>query len=90
MFDFTVTGKPVFFLVPDLERYEAERGFYFDFRAEAPGPICSNVDELLAELKNIGADSKTYAAKYAAWQQKFNSLEDGKAAARVVEIVFGK
>ncbi len=90
MFDFTVTGKPVFFLVPDLERYEAERGFYFDFRAEAPGPICSNVDDLLAELKNIGAASKTYAAKYAAWQQKFNSLEDGKAAARVVEIVFGK
>lgn len=90
MFDFTVTGKPVFFLVPDLQRYEAERGFYFDFRAEAPGPICSTVDELLAELKQIGKNAHIYAHKYAAWQQKFNSLEDGKAAARVVATVFGK
>src|SRR5690606_29230843 len=31
MFDFTITGKPLYFLVPDLEHYRgALRGFYFD------------------------------------------------------------
>ncbi len=91
MFDFTVTGKPVFFLVPDLERYEAERGFYFDFRAEAPGPVCSTVEELLSALEAVKAGgAREYTTRYLQWQQKFNSLEDGKAAARVVQTVFAK
>ena len=31
MFDFSVTGKPMYFLVPDIEHYRGElRGFYFD------------------------------------------------------------
>ena len=90
MFDFSVTGKPILFLAPDLERYRAERGFYFDFEAEAPGPILMNDKEVLSALGKIDAISKTYADKYRAWQHKFNSLEDGGAAARVVENVFPK
>ena len=34
-----VTGKPMYFLVPDIEHYRGElRGFYFDLVAHAPGP----------------------------------------------------
>ena len=41
MFDFAVTGKPMFFFTYDLEHYRDEvRGFYFDFEAEAPGRCC--------------------------------------------------
>lgn len=90
MFDFSVTGKPILFLAPDLERYRAERGFYFDFEAEAPGPILMSDQEVLTALSKIDSISKNYADKYRAWQQKFNSLEDGRAAARVVENVFPK
>lgn len=88
MFDFTVTGKPVLFLAPDLERYRAERGFYFDFEATAPGPILKTDSEVVEALARIDEISAEYSVKYRAWQQKFNSLEDGKAAARVVDIVF--
>lgn len=88
MFDFTVTGKPVLFLAPDLERYRAERGFYFDFEATAPGPILKTDSEVVAALARIDEISAEYSVKYRAWQHKFNSLEDGKAAARVVDIVF--
>ena len=88
MFDFTVTGKPVLFLAPDLERYRAERGFYFDFEATAPGPILKTDSEVVAALARIDEISAEYSVKYRAWQQKFNSLEDGKAAARVADIVF--
>ncbi|MEY4648571.1 MAG: hypothetical protein RL009_987, partial [Actinomycetota bacterium] len=50
MFDYTVTGKPILFLAPDLERYRAERGFYLDYEAEVPGPIFKTADELTAAL----------------------------------------
>lgn len=88
MFDFSVTGKPIIFLAPDISEYEAKRGFYFDLRAEAPGPICSNSKEVIAALKDIEQLSKRYAGKYKAWQAKFNHQEDGKAAERVVSSVF--
>ena len=42
MFDFAVTGRPMVFFTYDLERYRDHvRGFYFDFDAEAPGPLLS-------------------------------------------------
>jgi CDP-glycerol glycerophosphotransferase len=88
MFDFSVTGKPIIFLAPDISEYESKRGFYFDLSAEAPGPICSNSKEVIAALKDIKQVSKSYAGKYKAWQAKFNHLEDGKAAERVVASLF--
>ena len=89
MFDYTVTGKPIMFLAPDLERYRAERGFYFDFEQLAPGPILNSDREVLQALGRIDQISKQYEPRYRAWQQKFNSLEDGNAAKRVVDIVWG-
>lgn len=90
MFDYTVTGKPIMFLAPDLERYRAERGFYFDFEELAPGPILNSDKEVLQALGRIEQISKLYEPRYRAWQAKFNSLEDGNAAKRVVDIVWGK
>jgi CDP-glycerol glycerophosphotransferase len=89
MFDYTVTGKPILFLAPDLERYRAERGFYLDYEAEVPGPIFKTADELTAALPNIDRISTEYAGRYRAWQAKFDHLEDGFAAKRVVEHVWG-
>jgi len=89
MFDFTVTGKPILFLTPDLERYRAERGFYLDYEAEAPGPIFDNASDLVASLGNIAEISTVFAPKYLAWQKKFNPHDDGHAASRVVENVWG-
>ncbi|MDN3309628.1 CDP-glycerol glycerophosphotransferase family protein [Microbacterium oryzae] len=82
MFDFSVTGKPMYFLVPDLAHYRGElRGFYFDLAERAPGPLVPDVDALLAAL---AADPAAYADRYAAWQRAFNAREDGRAAERVV------
>ncbi|MEY3846748.1 MAG: hypothetical protein RJA66_1015 [Actinomycetota bacterium] len=88
MFDYTVTGKPIIFMTPDLERYRAERGFYFDFESEAPGPILSTQDEVVAALLSLEEISRNYQNKYRAWQLKFDAHEDGKAASRVIAKVF--
>ena len=88
MFDFSVTGKPMVFLCPDLTEYRALRGFYFDFEAEAPGPILKKATEVVQVLKTLAKTEVKYAQKYKNWRKKFNRLEDGKASARVVDAVF--
>ncbi len=86
MFDFAGTGKPMVFFTPDLDEYsESVRGFYFDLRADAPGPVVETRDDLLAAVEAADGDRPRYAAKYAAWQEKFTPYDDGHAAARVVK-----
>ncbi|MDN3494722.1 CDP-glycerol glycerophosphotransferase family protein [Planococcus sp. APC 4015] len=83
MFDFSVTGKPLFFLVPDIEHYRGElRGFYFDLVAHAPGPVVGSQAELVAAMRDH--DPASFAGAYAAWREKFNARDDGHAAERVV------
>lgn len=83
MFDFSVTGKPMYFLVPDMEHYRGElRGFYFDLAEHAPGPMVRTQDELVAALAED--DRERYAERYDIWRAKFNSRDDGRAAERVV------
>ncbi|MEN9713781.1 MAG: hypothetical protein RLZZ164_445 [Actinomycetota bacterium] len=88
MFDFSITGKPMLFLAPDLERYKSEQGFYFDFENNAPGPILNTAEEVISALHRIDAISLEYQERYVAWQQQFNALESGNAAKRVVAEVF--
>lgn len=83
MFDFTVTGKPLYFLVPDMDHYRGElRGFYFDLAAHAPGPLVRSQDELVRAVRD--GDPTQFADRYARWREKFNSRDDGHAAERVV------
>ncbi|MFJ6679139.1 CDP-glycerol glycerophosphotransferase family protein [Microbacterium sp. NPDC091382] len=84
MFDFTVTGKPVYFFVPDLDHYRGElRGFYFDLTAKAPGPLTSTQEELTLALTDPDTPGR-YADRYSAWVATFNARDDGRAAERVV------
>ncbi|MEV8368803.1 CDP-glycerol glycerophosphotransferase family protein [Microbacterium sp. NPDC064584] len=83
MFDFSVTGKPMYFLVPDIEHYRGQlRGFYFDLTAHAPGPVVRTEAELIAAVRD--GDPTAFADRYAQWRAKFNSRDDGHAAERVV------
>jgi CDP-glycerol glycerophosphotransferase len=83
MFDFSVTGKPLYFFTPDLEHYRDElRGFYFDLLADAPGPVLSDPAELVRAI--LEPHQAAWAARYAAWQARFNPRDDGNAGDRVV------
>jgi CDP-glycerol glycerophosphotransferase len=84
MFDFTGTGKPVYFFTPDLDDYRGRlRGFYFDLADRAPGPLTSTQEELTAALLDPGSPTR-FADRYAAWVARFNARDDGRAAERVV------
>ncbi|RAJ33510.1 CDP-glycerol glycerophosphotransferase [Kitasatospora sp. SolWspMP-SS2h] len=84
MFDFAVTGRPMLFFTYDLEHYRNRlRGFTFDFQAHAPGPLLSTSAEVVAALRDF--DPAPYAERYRAFRERFCPLDDGRAAARVVD-----
>ncbi|GAA3227310.1 CDP-glycerol glycerophosphotransferase family protein [Actinocorallia longicatena] len=88
MFDFAVTGKPILLFAYDLEHYRDEvRGFYFDLAAEAPGPLVRTSDELIAELRS--PDDGAHKQAYADFAARFCPYDDGRAAERVINEVWG-
>ncbi|KHK97384.1 glycosyl/glycerophosphate transferase [Microbacterium mangrovi] len=83
MFDFSVTGKPMFFVAPSAgDRPDGRRPVVVDLESRAPGPVVRTADGLVAAM---GADDQErYAGRYAQWRAVFNARDDGHAAARVV------
>ena len=82
-FDYAVLKRPIYFYMYDLEEYQDEiRGFYLSLD-ELPGPIFTEEDELIAAIKRAGAFMPN--EKYAAFNKKYNYLNDGHATERVVK-----
>ncbi|MGE5136324.1 MAG: CDP-glycerol glycerophosphotransferase family protein [Gemmatimonadota bacterium] len=89
MFDFAATGRPMVFFTYDLAQYRDQlRGFYFDFEAEAPGPLLATSEEVLAAVADTGPVESRYAAAYQAFAAKYCPLDDGKAGARICDRLF--
>ncbi|WP_396644663.1 CDP-glycerol glycerophosphotransferase family protein [Microbacterium sp.] len=83
MFDFAITGKPMYFLVPDLEHYRGElRGFYFDLLEAAPGPVVRSQDDLERAIAEV--DPEIFRERYERFGRVFVAREDGRASERVV------
>ena len=88
MFDFAVTGRPVVFYAYDLEDYrDAQRGFYFDFVPDAPGPVTRTTTELAEAVRDVDGWRERYAARYARFRQTFCHREDGHATDRVLAAI---
>lgn len=92
MFDFAVTGRPMLFLVPDLAEYAGRtRGFYLDLTEIAPGPLLETTDDVIASLRGLGTSVPAgFAEREDAFRERFAPRDDGHAAARVVDAVWGR
>ncbi|WP_354568286.1 CDP-glycerol glycerophosphotransferase family protein [Glaciihabitans sp. UYNi722] len=88
-FDFLATGRPLFFLAPDLADYAGYRGLYIE-PAEWPGPVVGTVTKLAQAVNEFDREgvSDDIALKYRAMQARFVAREDGVATKRIVDIVF--
>ncbi|PRI10892.1 CDP-glycerol glycerophosphotransferase family protein [Leucobacter massiliensis] len=94
MFDAAVARVPMAFFVPDLAAYrDRERGFTLDFEREAPGPLLTQREALVArahELASEGAEAewlRACAGRAAEWRARYAPHDDGHAAERVVEVL---
>lgn len=50
VFDAAVAHKPIYFLTPDLGRYQEKRGFYLDVDRDLPSQPCQTVEALLQAI----------------------------------------
>ncbi len=50
--DFALLSKPCIFFAFDLESYEKERSFYYDYKSYVPGPVVSDFGSVIEEIKN--------------------------------------
>ncbi|MCL2882207.1 MAG: CDP-glycerol glycerophosphotransferase family protein [Coriobacteriia bacterium] len=51
IYEYSLLDRPMYFLAFDLEDYQSERGFHWNYEAIAPGPICRDLDTLLESLR---------------------------------------
>ena len=76
MIEFALLDKPIIFFTYDYDTYMSEdRGFYFDFKENVPGPVVYTTDELIAEIKNNDFDkNKIFEFR----KTQFNATDGGK------------
>ena len=77
------------FFTYDLDVVQDEvRSFYLDFAETVPGPLASTTDEVAQALLDTGGVQAEFAGRYEAFRERFCELDDGRAAARVVDQLF--
>lgn len=82
---FALLNKPIIFYAYDLDLYLKERGFYFDYKKELPGPIVYNENDLFETILDIENIQKKYINKIKIFNQKFNFLNNGYVCERIVQ-----
>ena len=87
-FDYALTDKPMIFLVPDLEKYDAVRGGVIDYAPTAPGPHVATTRDVVRHVGRLDEVAAEYADARARFRKEYTDLDDGHAAARLVDAVF--
>lgn len=82
--EFTVTEKPMFFLLTNPEKYLERKQTYYDYQKFVPGKIVSNTMELVEAINNINSYdmSNIYAFK-----ERYYAKCDGHATARLIDFM---
>jgi CDP-glycerol glycerophosphotransferase (TagB/SpsB family) len=81
IFEYALLRRPMVFFAPDLDAYEGERGFYFDYRSGVPGPVCATTEEVADHLR-AGTPDPERIDRFRAWAF---DVADGHATERFVE-----
>ncbi len=81
IFEYSLLNKPMLFYAYDLEQYEHDRSFYFEYKSFVPGKIVINNDEIIDAIKN--GDFR--ADRIPAFREKFMGACDGECVKRIAE-----
>jgi CDP-glycerol glycerophosphotransferase len=87
-FDYALVDKPMIFLVPDLERYDAVRGGVIPYPPTAPGPHVTTTREVVSLIRDLDGLARRTAAQRETFRRDYADLDDGHASARLVDAVF--
>ena len=88
IFEYALLSRPMIFYAYDLDEYEKERGFYYDYRSFVPGKIAKTTDELIDCIRNADRD---YDQKVIdEFKDKFMSACDGHSTERIYNELIAK
>ncbi len=82
MFEFSFMKKPVILYASDVEEYEKERGFYFEYQS-LPYLKARTKEELITNINNF--DYNNYKENMESFFNKLTIYEKGNASKEVVE-----
>ncbi len=89
MFDFLLYQRPIILFAPDLEQYEAERGFYLNYR-EIPYPLAQTAEELERAVAGLGGAREGKGRsdeEVDRFREEYVGACDGHATERILELV---
>lgn len=87
LFDFAVTGRPIFLYTPDQNNYNDERGFYIEPN-ELPFPIITEKNCLADELNSFQENYSVSAESYKHFQQTYCSWDKGNSTKTLCDAFF--
>ncbi len=83
IFEYALFERPMIFYAHDLDDYDSNRSFYYDYESFVPGEIVKNTNELATAILN--AEKSFDKEKVIAFKNKFMSACDGNSTKRVFE-----
>ncbi len=83
-FDYLLVNKPMMFLPYDIDLYEQERGFIFDYNENTPGKKVTTFEEFIGGIEKYLTNPIEDEEERLAIQKKFHQYTDGKASERLL------
>ncbi|MCU1528700.1 MAG: hypothetical protein JWP75_2463 [Frondihabitans sp.] len=87
-FDFLVMRRPIVFFTPDIADYTGYRGLYLEPETW-PGPVVRSIADTATEILRLEARGEDLGANHDRMRRELTSHDDGGAARRVIDAVFG-
>lgn len=84
IWDYSFTYRPCFLFVPDLAKYEVDRGFDVDIH-EWGFPVCESNEELIAAIDQF--DERIFHSAMERHHSQLGSFEKGHACEAVAKII---
>ncbi len=87
--DFMMLEKNTILIPYDLDEYEKDIGFFFDYTADAPGVIISTLSELKATLNRLSTDKNLVILNdnFIRMNQTINQYMDGNGSMRCANLI---
>lgn len=82
--DYLLLDRPIGYILYDLEEYQKNRGFSFDFEEHMAGPEIRTQEELLA-FTNLNLDE--FQSKRQYLKMLFHQYQDGRSAERIRDLI---
>jgi len=86
--DFLLVDKPILLFTYDYDLFMKEgRGFYYDFKKIAPGPLIYTSKELIEAIKDIDKIDKDFKERRLKTREIYHKYIDGNSTERVLKFL---